>query len=460
MKKFGLLLLSLFLLLTACVPTPEEEAVVQKDQEQMLADAAKTDERMEIVDLYERLGAPKEFKANLSATEGRLKVTVDAKVILPDGELPIIRVEPIAFSRSDALTYADILLPPGSEFVEGVWCDDPTDPGDSKDGPRKLYLKSKGFYAREIEKMRWAIEHWNDGGSNLYDIDDSTPADVEKRINDNLLWQSLAPAKLPRIERSTVDIGQMLATVDDFTFSVVACSINPWDGTTLDIEYRRDYMLNPNVISYQNIPNDIPYRDAEATAKALIEKLPVEDFVLSASWPSTYNDDYFRDIPRRVFVFTRSYGGAMETVTNADQTFEEHNHYRGYEKIYVTVDADGVAGFRYQYPYRVAETVEEKTNLLPFSEIEKIFNRMITVYGNHLMDESFEHIRTEYVITNVRLGLCNIPEKDSEAGLLIPAWDFMGYRHDLVEDDCYMTNELESFLTINAIDGSIINRAG
>ncbi|MBQ5986584.1 MAG: hypothetical protein IJL59_04920, partial [Clostridia bacterium] len=136
MKKFGLLLLSLFLLLTACVPTPEEEAVVQKDQEQMLIDAAKTDERMEIVDLYERLGAPKEFKANLSATEGRLKVTVDAKVILPDGELPIIRVEPVAFSRSDALTYADILLPPGSEFVEWVCCDDPTDPGDSKDGPR------------------------------------------------------------------------------------------------------------------------------------------------------------------------------------------------------------------------------------------------------------------------------------------------------------------------------------
>lgn len=459
MKRISILLLAV-LLLCDCQPTPDEPAVVQKDQEQMLIDASKTDERMEIVDLYERLGAPKTYKTNLSATEGRLKVTVDAKVILPEGELPIIRVMPVAMSRNEVFAFADVLLPEGSEFVEHFRCDDPNDPGDSEDGPRQLYLQSKGYYARMIERMRWAIEHWSEGGCQLYDIDDSTPDDVEKKINETLLLQSLAPDKLPRIDRSDVDIGQMIATVDDWSYSNICCINNPWDGSTLQIDYYRDSFLNPNVLSKQNVPNDLSYRDAEATAKTLIERLPIEDFVLSASWPGTYDDDYFRHVPCRIFVFTRSYGGAMETVTNEDQTFDEYNHARGYEKIVVTVDADGVAGFRYQYPYRALDTVAEQTNLLPFSEIEKIFNRMITVYGNHLMDESFEHIRTEYVITNVRLGLCNIPEKDSEAGLLVPAWDFMGYRHDLVEDDVYMTNELESFLTINAIDGSIINRAG
>ncbi len=460
MKKRAIsILITALLLLCACQPTPEEEAVVNKaDQQQMLSNAEKQDERMEIVDLYERLGAPKEYKTSLSGTEGRLQVEVDAKVILPEGELPIIRVEPIGFTKSDVLGFADELLPPGSEFVEPIWVDDPRDYGDDEE--HRLYLYSKGFYAHEIEKMRWAIEHWNDGGSNLYDMDDSTPADVEKRINEALYEQSLAPDKLPRLDRQSVDMGLITATVDDLTFSNVHCISNPWNGLTEELTYCRNFFHNPNVTSMCNIPNEIPYRDAEAQAQALIKKLPVEGFVLSASWSDIYDDDYFRDIPCRMFVFTRAFGGVTETVTNQDQTFEEYNHFRGYEKITVTVDADGIAGFSYQYPYRIGETVVGQTNLLPFSEIEKIFNRMILVYNNHLMDESFEHISTKYVITTIRLGLANIPEKDSETGLLVPAWDFMGYHHSINEGTDNFTNELESFLTINAIDGSIINRAG
>ena len=446
-------------LLLACVPTPEEEFVVNKaDQQQMLENANRKDEKNEITDLNERLGAPKTYQASLSVTEGRLQVEVDAKVLLPEGELPIVRVEPAGFTKSDALAFADVLLPQGSEFVEPVWVDDPRDYGDEEE--HRLYLYSKGFYAHEIEKMRWAIEHWDDGGSFLYDMDESTPADVENRVNEQMYEMSLAPDKLPRVDRGSVDIGWMIATVDDLTFSDVSCISNPWDGLTEMLVYRRDFIHNPNVDCKQKIPNEIPYRDAEAQAQALIEKLPVEGFILNAAWPETYDDDYYRQIPCWRFVFTRSFNSVPETATNAEQTFENYNHSRGYEKIMVTVDADGIAGMRYNYPYKVMDTVVEKTNLMSFSEIEKIFNRMILVYKNHLMDESFEHISTKYVITTIRLGLVNIPEKDSEAGLLVPAWDFMGYRHSFDEDTDYSTNELESFLTINAVDGSIINRAG
>ena len=205
-------------------------------------------------------------------------------------------------------------------------------------------------------------------------------------------------------------------------------------------------------------------RAAEAAAVALVNKLPIGDFALSVAWPEKYDLYGNGTEPCWRFFFGRAYGSARETITNAECTRDEgYNHQRDYEKLLVTVDKDGVAGVRYDAPYTMMETLAEKTNLMPFSKIEEIFDKMILIYDNNLNDGTRDKTYMTYHIQRVELGLVNIPEKNSENGLLVPAWTFLGYAHvespyDGVVD--WATNGLKPFLTINAVDGSIIDREG
>lgn len=466
MKRILTIALSLLCLLAACQPTPEEPFVIQNDQEKMIETAQQVDtvpeeKADEAVDLYERLGAPKTFQKQLSGTGGRLVVDVDAEVILPESELPIIRVEPErGISKARLLQFADALLPQGAEFVEPQVVE--------VNEEETYYLRSKAWYVPTIQLMQWAIEHWDDGGSAFFDNDDSTKADVEKRLAETLVMQSLAPEKMPRVSREDLGLTGMLggwqATVDDVTFSSILVVSNPWDGAVDRIEYVRNDHDNPNVIIKNIIPNDLDYKAAEAAAVELVNRLPIGDFALSAAWPETY--DLYGDgtEPCWRFFFGRAYGTARETITNAECTRDEgYNHQRDYEKLLVTVDKDGVAGVRYDAPYVAGETLAEKTNLMPFSKIEEIFDKMILVYDNNLNDGTRDKTHLTYHIQKVELGLVNIPEKNAESGLLVPAWTFLGYAHiespyDGIVDWC--TNGLKPFLTINAVDGSIINREG
>ncbi len=463
MKRILILCIALLCLLGACQPTPEQPFVIQNDQEKMLETAKRVEESKsepaaEPVDFYERLGAPRTFQKQLSGTGGRLMVDVDAQVILPENELPIIRVEPErALTKAWLLQFADAVLPAGAEFVTPQVLE--------VNEEKTYYLRSKAWYVPTIQLMQWAIDHWDEGGSALFDNDDSTKADVEKRLAETLTEQSLAPEKMPRIAREDLGmLGWWQATVDDATLSSIYVFSNPWDGTVDRIEYIRNDHDNPNVICKNRIPNDLDYRTAEAAAVALVNKLPIGDFALSVAWPEKYDLYGNGTEPCWRFFFGRAYGSARETITNAECTRDEgYNHQRDYEKLLVTVDKDGVAGVRYDAPYTMMETLAEKTNLMPFSKIEEIFDKMILVYDNNLNDGTRDKTYMTYHIQRVELGLVNIPEKNSENGLLVPAWTFLGYAHvespyDGVVD--WATNGLKPFLTINAVDGSIINREG
>lgn len=64
-------------------------------------------------------------------------------------------------------------------------------------------------------------------------------------------------------------------------------------------------------------------------------------------------------------------------------------------------------------------------------------------------------------ITRIELGLARINYKDDyNSALLVPAWDFFGYittNGEISEEEKLLANK-NSFLTINAVDGSIIDR--
>ncbi len=130
-----------------------------------------------------------------------------------------------------------------------------------------------------------------------------------------------------------------------------------------------------------------------------------------------------------------------------------------YERLRIIVDETGLESFEYTSPTRVEETVTENASLLGFSEITSVFEKMLPVTYGYLAEET--DYRLQLDITEVRLGLMRITGKDSrDTGLMIPVWDFIG---DLITvpdegEPSKVSGGPDSLLTINAIDGSVIDR--
>ena len=170
---------------------------------------------------------------------------------------------------------------------------------------------------------------------------------------------------------------------------------------------------------------------------------------------SGYAIYYTRTINGVPITQTMADGGAWEDMDSTMETWS-------YESLYFFVDKDGIESMSYSNPYTIGETKTENLNLLPFSEIMKTYEKMMVVTNADNME--YEKSRV-YDVDRIVLGYARIyePSTDPHTGLLVPVWDFFGSRK--VEGD-YDGNSYSditdypnwSFLTINAVDGSIIDR--
>jgi hypothetical protein len=219
--------------------------------------------------------------------------------------------------------------------------------------------------------------------------------------------------------------------------------------------------------------------DARGLAEETAAKLGLDDFICSGSrMDALYHPGAeAEDAPRKgvyEFMFTRRIGGVNITYTADDGNIinnisgkadaisgenEEDFYFKPwmFEKVRIFIDDEGVLCLIWNSPYAVKGTVTENTALLPFEDIHNTFDKMITVAHN-TYDTSEDNLTCDMYITEARLGLMRVTEKDiGTSGLVIPVWDFFGYYEDS-EGNVYGRNGYCSMLTINAIDGSIIDR--
>ena len=91
----------------------------------------------------------------------------------------------------------------------------------------------------------------------------------------------------------------------------------------------------------------------------------------------------------------------------------------------------------------------------------EIFQQMMQIKGS-----GGEGSSRDYHVMEIRLGYMRIydPGADTSTGLLVPVWDFFGYCDltDTYDGEVYSYTNAErkaSFLTINAADGTVIDRS-
>ena len=216
---------------------------------------------------------------------------------------------------------------------------------------------------------------------------------------------------------------------------------------------------------------DLSVDEAKAQAQELLDKLDITDFTCDSA-------DLYYNCPeglsgyRMVYVveYNRQIDGVMVDNSGGYMSSDSWNggEYNlktwSEEKIRVFVNDDGIAGFEYESPLELTDTVVENSSIKDFDEIKDIFEKMVIACcaedNNVLDDELSEDIRyATYTIKKVVLRYTRVSEQDSfDTGLMVPVWDFIG---DVEYGDYSKRTEPETdkvILTINAIDGTIIDR--
>ncbi|HAE41907.1 MAG TPA: hypothetical protein DCG34_03185, partial [Clostridiales bacterium] len=107
MKKKYIPFVAIFILVCfglGCQQTPENEIVVEKDLDRMVASALeneKTSNSTEI--LSQKLNVPSSLKETFASQKGKTEFVIDASVILsPSDSVPIIRVRKHLFTQKEA----------------------------------------------------------------------------------------------------------------------------------------------------------------------------------------------------------------------------------------------------------------------------------------------------------------------------------------------------------------------
>ena len=130
------------------------------------------------------------------------------------------------------------------------------------------------------------------------------------------------------------------------------------------------------------------------------------------------------------------------------------------EKLTFTIDDTGITTIKWENPYSI-DVISKNVQLLSFEDVAKYFSQGVKYKYSWVDDTSSVEGTTNAVtieVTQIKLGFAVIPQKDKVGDfMLVPAWDFFGTESSQRNGgtDVSVYND-RSFVTINAIDGSII----
>lgn len=473
MKKICIIILSILLLCVGCQQTPESSLVVGKDQQQMIekaqGDVSYATDAPAGVDWAGRLGAPARYAAKLTSAGGHLTVDVDAPVALPEAELPVVRVSPYLFTDEDVHRYAGALL------GEDLRCVDPMNENS----------RTRAMWEKEILELKNDLDHWEAYGSLIWDSYDSK-AEFEKSLQQKMAQAANAPAQpettaptwtweAPNVwtkdgKQETTDRYMTLLVLNEDESESLLSIDRASEWGRCGLRYLRDADSSLHFPFFDGSwPNELSLTQegAQQIAAQKLRDMGLDHLqcAFAASIRVYRGDVIVEGNPYGAywaFVFTPEVNGAPMGFT-AQMAVEpsEYNREWRYEQCRVLVDEAGVALLEYDAPCAVEKIEVTAATLLSFEKIREIFEKMVLIVNNNADATNSDQ---RYTITEVRLSLVSLPEQNGDGGLLVPCWDFLGYPAETADyPPLWRTLGLQPHaiychLTINAIDGSIIQR--
>lgn len=469
-RAFFILMASL-LLLAACVPTPDEAPVLQKDQELMIqkGEALPTDSAIPSV--------PRRYVYDHA--EGALTVQVDAAVTLPDVPLPMARVRSQGFDQ-DAIKRLLKLLANGETVTAHHIQTVATKEQIAMELEQAMQmLEDKSYERADITEEEWK-EYVKDLQEQYKNAPFETDIPKDEETDGTFERQTLNGIECDMLEAHTDHTAlQVFSAFEANGFSLLSF-------TRYDIPY---YSMKGAI---ELFPDSEPSDRLRLTYDGAIEK--AQEILNAIGEPMTVTHVYLIGDP-----MTGNIDGIVQDASHWAYSVQCQRTYRGVtvaagapgssrtdglytidweqETLTVVIDDDGIASLRWVEPLTLTEPISDSSNLLPFDQITEIAERMLRVIYLPYTDAKQEDGRREIglYIRQAKLELIRIREQDSAGvknGVLVPAWVFYG---DIIETEydggepdvmycsygCGGGSEFrdgdEIVLCINAIDGTVID---
>jgi hypothetical protein len=465
-KLIGLFLAALLLFSLACQPTPEVPVVVNKGDGKSET-AYKVSPETGQMDstgqrLREKLGVPEKWTGAATSKNGILNIEFDANIVVPEvAKAPVAKMELRELTQQDIENIVEAVYGQGAQLYEPYgWTREELEA-----------IISRQMADIELEKQQ------PDGGL-------SKKFQKELKYYENLYRQ--APANIEKIS-TTLAIPktnpcepQAIGNVNgrNLTILITSQSVElstPRDGGKIVDEYRLDVYWEPMPASPRISKEEAVQKATEIARKLDADlaisyiSLAIEIQTLRTGWQC---------------VFTRTLNG----IPTGYESTERQGVRRGeddldmgevcspganLERLCITIDDIGLCALVWVSPMKVDSIINDNVQLKDFDSIKETAMKQLEIkysvdsYGNAYEKSIVKGLTLK--IERVEFSLARVRQKDNlNAFLLVPVWDFYG----LLETD-YADAKLKeatanvlpppghdtvSYLTINAVDGSVIDR--
>lgn len=473
---------------TACQPTPDAPVVVGKRDDlssliQSTPRASSAAPELNNDALYAKLGAPKHWNIEELALDGKLKITADADIELPGvSQLPAATASLSEFTQEDLDKIAKVLGVEGAEWTEaGI---------QTKEQIEVQILNQKATLA----KMR--TENYSDD-SVIIKKGEAAIKNMEQQYNDAPSNSELRNIefKIDKIEYFngiTGDGFEGSTQIDGQSFCFFAGNYNGGAANKIKANY------GTGITHFEGTYADKPYgvsltKEQAATQANEIAKKLTDELKLCYVAPTATFKHFTSRNWGWACVFMREINGcptAYESTDVGSNIDTKVKELIPYEKMVIVMDDLGMVSFTWDTPMTIEAIDNPDVSLLSFDEVSKrAIEQTIQRWGyeasgkENMNGEDISDPGCIVKITKVELGLTRIALADRDSFYYIPVWNFFttfehtdGYyeKHGIVPFswDGYVGADEEGnpesivtgypqawgAITINAIDGSVIDR--
>ena len=500
----------LTVMLAGCAENPEQPVVQEKNMEKMLEQAEDSVDSSSYEQVKEEVKKYETYQTQIRDKKLKVSVDVDARVEVPEVEkLSVYRVSPAKISQN-FLDQAREALAPGIVFYDGRKTEGRTksvvaqeiketekwiaEAKKSKDAglaeeyaeelkelkeeyttaPDQVKLtdypldnklqKIKKLFNSDPEDSFYSWLHELHGsGDVFYGVSDGKDGSQHKLFVQNsenygncLRYACGKNGQADNIYAASVG--------GDIPYMVPKEEGKEPDFTKSGIEMEKGQPFVAEAVD--NEPLTLSEKEAEEKAAALLKQLGLNDYQCYekglcsqlVSGLESGQDYKYRNVYRFMFlrrmdqVFVDNLAGYK--LTEGWQGSEYVKKMWENETIVVAVNDSGIVDFYYLSPLAINDTVVEKSRIKAFDEIRDTFEKMVVVENAIKGSGDEQDARVSVKVTDVKLVYSRISEKDSfDTGLIVPVWNFEGTIVDEFGDQ-----KTGTVLSVNAIDGSVINR--
>jgi len=439
-------MISLLCVFCGCQKTPEEPIVESK--ENGISENKLTEKQTKtVVDL-----SVKRWQTELETKDGTINIHIDAEVVWPEQtEFPVVYVRPHAITENEVQIaveelFDDEVLYDGSynsdkQNLERIVLAWRADLESLKTNGRWSELSVAGSAGQPCDPQLLEEEiSWVEGNIKQAEKDyEAAPENVP--VMTELKFAQFNGYKSLSIRNDEIVPASLGINIrDDSNDSYM--EFRDWKG----LKYEGFSDLKHT----EELSIELSRNDAQKIAESFVAKLGINASVGKIQG----NGKAY------LFLFSRNIEGVPCKYVQEDSGAlgidgEEYREPWNAERIEVMVNDDGIIGFEWESPPEIIDTVNENVSMKSYEEIIDIAEKLLP------MQFAKEVIRErEITVKELSLGMMRVAKLGTEYEYYyIPVWDIVGYYGKTEMDEDESLNHRRALLTLNAIDGTVIDRA-